>query len=101
MPHGRFEDVLCPWPGCGFSIWFVDFRLEFNDPLVYQKGVNAWQQGLGLIACCPGCGHKVVFSQSGKSCVQGDLIPEGAVMLRDTWFEQAILLDAEGNVIRF
>src|SRR5258708_4188173 len=101
MPHVRFEDLHCPWPGCGFAIWFVDFRLEFSDALLYQRGVTAWQQGAGLVGRCPGCAQTVMFSHSGKICVREDDIPAAAVSLPDNWFEQAILLDADGEVIVF
>lgn len=101
MPHASFLELLCPWAGCGFQIWFIDFRLELADRALHDRGVVAWETGAGLIGLCPGCGHKVLFSLNGKSRVERDDDPEGAVRLSDDWFERAVLLDKDGNVISF
>jgi len=50
MPHARFLDLLCPWPGCNFQIWFVDFQLELSDRSLYDRGIIAWEMGPGLTA---------------------------------------------------
>lgn len=97
MPHARFLDLLCPWPDCGFQIWFIDFRLELADRALYDQGVIAWQSGAGLVGNCPGCGRAVRFSMNGKACVEHQ--PAGAVRLPDDWFRRAVLLDQHGNVI--
>lgn len=99
MPHARFDDLLCPWLGCGFQIWFIDFRLELQSPSVNRDGLMAWEQGPGLIGNCPSCGQRVLFGQRGKSCVQDELGHEGAYRLPADWSAHAILLDSNGNVI--
>ena len=100
MPHARFEILLCPWIGCGFVLWFIDFRLELHqDSNLYRAGVAAWEQGPGLVGACPGCGQKVLFSREGKSCVTDDNLPANALLLPDNWATHAILLDGDGNVI--
>ncbi|MCI0685219.1 MAG: hypothetical protein L0Y71_24230 [Gemmataceae bacterium] len=77
MPHASFLELLCPWPGCGFQIWFIDFRLEFVDRALYDQGVAAWESGAGLIGRCPGCGRRVLFNLNGKFRVDGDGDPAG------------------------
>ena len=99
MPHARFLDLLCSWPGCNFPIWFVDFQLELSDRSLYDRGIIAWEMGPGLIGCCPDCGQKVLFTMTGKLRIEEDAIPAGAVSLPDNWFERAVLLDQDGNVI--
>jgi hypothetical protein len=99
MPHARFADLLCPWPGCAFQIWFIDFRLELADRALYDQGVTAWESGAGLIGKCPGCGRSVRFRMDGKACIDQHNEPPGALRLPDDWFRRAVLLDQDGNVI--
>jgi hypothetical protein len=99
MPHAQFPDLLCPWPGCKFQIWFVDFQLELADRSLYDRGIVAWETGAGLIGCCPGCRQSVLFKVAGKSRVEGTTAPASSVALPNDWFERAVLLDSEGNVI--
>ncbi len=101
MPHARFLELLCPWPGCGFQIWFIDFRLELVNQTLYEQGVKSWEDGPGLIGGCPGCGQGVLFTQTGKARVETAVDPPGAVRLPANWFEIALLLDQDGNVITF
>src|SRR5687768_14441378 len=58
MPHASLLELLCPWPGCGFQIWFIDFRLELTDRTLHDQGVAAWESGAGLVGRCPGCGTR-------------------------------------------
>lgn len=59
MPHASYlaAFILCPWPGCEFSIKDVDFCVEKRgDPALYKRIVAAWygQADYGLVARCPG-----------------------------------------------
>ena len=99
MPHARFDQLMCPWPGCAFQVWFVDFCLESHDQLLYEQGIRAWEEGPGLIGCCPSCGQRVLFSRTGKTSFKEGVPVEGAVFLPGDWFERAILLGPDGNVI--
>jgi len=101
MPHVRFANLLCPWLGCAFQIWFIDFRLELADRAQYHQGITAWESGTGLIGKCPGCGRAVRFSMNGKECADEPNESATAVRLPDDWFYRCVLLDQHGNVISF
>jgi hypothetical protein len=90
MPHVVYHGpwVLCPWPGCGFRLAGIDFQLESGDTASYTAGLAAWWQGPGLVGRCPGCQKYVLFSMSGKQCVE-DPAAAGLVVLPDDWFERA------------
>jgi len=83
MPHAHFEDFVVSLSWLRVCIWFIDFRLELQDAMLYQHGVVAWQHGPGLVVRCPSCEQKVLFSQQGKTCVQDNSVPHGAVNLPD------------------
>jgi hypothetical protein len=88
--HG--DQLLCPWPGCGYRIAGIDFQLEkLNDPGLYIQLLAAWWQGQGLAGRCPGCGQFVFFGMLGKRAVQ-DPAAEGLVVLPDDWHKNAYIM---------
>ena len=100
MPHFRFIDVHCPWPGCTLEIELIDFCLELMGQEIHDGGMSAWQGGHPLVGRCPSCKRYVSFSQNAKSCIGGDPAGQGAFVLPDNWYEHAIMIDPKGNVIR-
>jgi hypothetical protein len=94
MPHVLFSLAmeLCPWPGCGFRIGMIDFKLElYGDSGLYSRVVSAWwNPGYGVIARCPGCQRHVLFGVDRKEAVS-DPIAAGFEILRDDWHTIAFL----------
>src|SRR5205823_6669147 len=93
MPHFRFVDVRCPWPGCSIEIELVDLCLELMGQEIHDGGMAAWRDGRPLVGRCPGCKQYVSFGYEGKSSVAGDPAVQGAFVLPDDWYEQAVLID--------
>jgi hypothetical protein len=95
MPHAIYQDpfIVCPWPNCGYRIGGVDFQLEKGkDPVFYQQAVFAWWKGEGLAGRCPGCGKYVLFTVTGKLCLD-DRDLAGKFVLPDNWHEQAYIMN--------
>jgi len=97
MPHVSFVAafLLCPWPGCGFKIGLIDFRLEDRqDPPYYKRILAAWylQPEFGLVARCPGCRQYVWFGKDGKRTVS-DPPSADLEVLPDDWHTIATILD--------
>ena len=94
VPHGLYEEpfIVCPWPGCGFRIAGVDFRLEAGaDPTLYSRAISAWWQGSGIVGRCPGC-HQFVLYSIGKKQQVSDPAAAGLTVLPDDWFQRAYIL---------
>jgi hypothetical protein len=100
MPHFRFVDVRCPWPGCTLEIELIDFCFELQGQELHDRGLAAWQQSHPFVGRCPGCKKYVEFGQKAKSCVVGDPAAQGAFILPDDWYEHAILIDPNGDIVR-
>jgi hypothetical protein len=89
MPHVSYLLAFtgCPWPGCGFRIQFVDFKVELlGDQSLYKKVMFSWgwQPEFGVIARCPGCRNHVWFGVREKRCVTDPTGSEFPV-LPDDW----------------
>lgn len=100
MPHAFFN-LPCPWPGCGFVAYLIDFRLEAIDLSLYARGVAAWNSGHALIGPCPVCGRLVGFSIHG---LHQDVVSQrdaGSVVLPDDWFQHAVIVDKDGKQMTF
>jgi hypothetical protein len=96
MPHVIYHgsQVLCPWPGCGFSIRGIDFQLErLADPAYRKQLMLAWYQGPGFAGRCPGCGKWVLFRLLVKECVD-DPAAAGLVTLPSDWHQRAFVQTA-------
>jgi hypothetical protein len=65
----------------------VDFQVE-NIPGRNRELLAGWYSA-GLVGRCPGCGQYVLFSQTGKSRVEGDPVAAGMAMLPDDWYQNA------------
>src|SRR5438876_4538002 len=95
MPHIIYHHPfqLCPWPGCGFRIAAIDFRIEkIDDPNHKKELLAAWWQGPGFIGRCPGCGKYVLYSMDGKQSIS-DAAVQGYKMLPEDWYQSAFLPD--------
>jgi hypothetical protein len=94
MPHIIYRPpyVVCPWPNCSHSIAGVDFQLELmGDQALYQRLMEGWWKGVGLVGRCPSCGRYVLFSMRDKRPVQDPTEYAGA-LLPDDWHTKAYLL---------
>jgi hypothetical protein len=94
MPHIVYRPpyVVCPWPNCNYRIAGVDFQLELmGDQTLYQRLMEAWWKGVGLVGRCPGCGHQVLFTMQDKKQVEDPTELAGA-LLPDDWYTHAYLL---------
>jgi len=65
-PTPHFEDLLCPYPGCEFAIWFIDFRLEFANAMLFETRRVAWQHGPRFGRSLPVLRAKVLFSNKER-----------------------------------
>lgn len=56
-PHVHYPDLMCPHPGCGHKMKWIDFQLEYHgDPQrIYKPLVTAWWDGTGFVGRCPRC----------------------------------------------
>lgn len=63
-PHVHYHDALCPHPGCGHKMEWIDFQLELFGDLenVYKPLVRAWWEGTGFAGRCPVCQGWVHFT---------------------------------------
>jgi hypothetical protein len=63
-PHVHYHDPLCPHPGCGHKMEWIDFQLElYGDPEgLYKTLVRAWWDGTGFAGRCPNCGGWIHFT---------------------------------------
>ena len=89
MPHAVYLGIkiFCPWPGCGYQIEMIDFRVEtMGDPALYRRVITEWGRlpGYGVIARCPGCNQYVLFGPSDKTMV-ADVSATTLPMLADDW----------------
>ena len=94
MPHVIYHppNVLCPWPGCSYSIGGIDFQLEkMADPALYSQWLSAWWKGPGLVGRCPGCRNYVLFTMTDKQRVH-DPVPRDLSVLPDDWHQNAYLI---------
>ena len=95
-----------------------------------EKWLDAWWQGSGLVGLCPGCKRHVLFgyeikraladpsthaeallpenwqetailAPNRKECADEPSESDAAMRLPDDWFNRAVLLDQDGNVISF
>src|SRR5262245_21002466 len=96
MPHAAYYglSILCPWPGCGFRIALVDFRLEMGgNPGLSARAVSSWGRDpdFGLVGRCPGCGQYVLFGAGIKRPIE-DPSGTGLPLLSDDWHLLALIL---------
>lgn len=63
-PHIHYHEPMCPHPGCGHKMEWIDFQLEpFGDPEgIYKPLVKAWWEGNGFGGRCPSCGGWIRFT---------------------------------------
>ena len=88
----HFPHILCPWPGCSYSIFGIDFQLEkLADPQEYSRLVPAWWNGPGLVGRCPGCKQFVLYGMTEKSCVTSP-DAQTAPVLPDDWHQRAFVV---------
>src|SRR5713101_7930490 len=84
--HVHYHDPLCPHPGCGHKMEWIDFQLElFGDrDGVYVPLVRAWWEGSGFVGQCPNCRQWIRFTTLGMEAPadhQIDQLPR----LTDNW----------------
>lgn len=94
MPHIIYRPpyVACPWPNCDYEIAGIDFQLELmGDQTCYQRLMDAWWKGVGLVGRCPGCGDYVLFTMQKKQRVE-DPADYGEAVLPDDWYTRAYLV---------
>jgi len=88
--------AVCPWPGCGQVIGGVLFRLEqMGEGAVYDRYMDSWWNGPGLVGMCPRCGHWVLFGLTDKQAVS-DPAATGAAVLPEDWAGKAHLVTKAG-----
>jgi len=85
-PHVHYHDPLCPHPGCGHRMEWIDFRLEkpgdkarIDDPLV-----RSFWSGAGFAGRCPSCGGWVRFTTLAMEAI-GDAEAGRVPRLPDDW----------------
>ena len=84
--------ALCPWPGCGYRIDGIHFKLEdWCDSAALDRYLKAWWRGAGLVGRCPGCGKLVLFALTNKSKVT-DQSGLTEALLPDDWIDKAHLV---------
>ena len=81
-PHVHYHSPLCPHPGCGHKMEWLDFQLELHGnrdgiyesvraPTVRER-VRAWWEGTGFVGRCPNCHQWIRFTTLGMEALAAD-----------------------------
>ncbi len=82
-PHVHYDDPICPHPGCGHRMEWIDFKLELHgDPEEgYRPLVRSWWEGTGFAGRCPSCSGWIRFTTLGMKAEREEgaapRLPEG------------------------
>ncbi len=73
-PHVHYHSPLCPHPGCGHKMEWIDFQLELhgNRDGIYVPLVRAWWEGTGFVGRCPNCHQWIRFTTLGMEALEAD-----------------------------
>jgi hypothetical protein len=70
-PHIHYDEPACPNANCGYSMEWIDFKLELHGDAegIYKPLVRAWWDGTGFVGRCPKCQGWIHFTTLGmRSC---------------------------------
>jgi hypothetical protein len=82
----------CPWPDCATRIAGIRFQLETMGTEAEQvRWLDAWWQGEGLTATCPGCGRLVRYGLQHKDRAQESTASAQGYLPED-WHRRAHLV---------
>jgi hypothetical protein len=89
-PHVHYDDPLCPHPGCGHAMEWIDFKLELHgDPDGIDKPlVRSRWEGSGFVGRCPRCRNWIRFTTLKMEAVD-DSDAEQFPHLPENWADVA------------
>ena len=70
----RYDNPLCPHPGCGQKMEWIAFNLESSrDPQSPAEPlIRAWWEGRGFAGRCPTCRGWIRFTTRQKEAIEAD-----------------------------
>ncbi len=73
-PHVHYHSPICPHPGCGHKMEWIDFQLELYGDRdgIYVPLVRAWWEGTGFVGQCPNCHQWIRFTTLGMEALEAD-----------------------------